>query len=284
MDSKIIDGTKHAADIRADLKIQLVAKFNQLNFAPHFAVVLVGENPASLVYINHKRNDCKEIGIGFTLVHLTETATQEEVAEAVHKLNCDKSVTGILVQQPLPAHINAHEVVCAVAPEKDVDCLHPTNLGLVAMGQGNLLPCTPAGVVELLKREGIPIEGKNSVILGRSNIVGKPLAFLLLQEDATVTICHSKTQNLMEICRNADILIAAIGRPKFVTAEYIKPGAVVVDVGINPIGGKLYGDVDYDSVSKVASYITPVPGGVGPMTRAVLMQNCVRAVLSSLRV
>ena len=275
--TKIIDGKKHAADIRLWIKNQLVGNSDRLKSYPRLAVVLVGENPASMVYIKHKQSDCKEIGIGFELVHLPETATQKEVISAVQELNHRLDITGILVQQPLPKHINTHEVVCAVAPEKDVDCLHPLNLGLVAMGQGNLLPCTPAGVVELLKRENIEISGKNAVIIGRSNIVGKPLALLLTAENATVTVCHSKTQNLAEICRNADILVAAIGSPNFVTADYIKPGAVVIDVGINRVGDKLCGDADYDNVAKVAGYITPVPGGVGPMTRAVLMQNCVKA-------
>ena len=275
MDSSIIDGKKHAASIKADIKKQLDA--SPAKSRPHLAVVLVGDNPASLVYVKHKSNDCKEIGIGFELIHLPETTTEAEVLGIISELNSRPSVSGILVQQPLPSHINTHTVVCSVSREKDVDCLNPTNLGLVAMNRANLLPCTPSGVIELLKRENIEISGKHAVIVGRSNIVGKPLAFMLLNEDATVTICHSKTKNLAEVCRSADILIAAIGKANFITADYVKPGAAVIDVGINRQNDGLCGDVDFESVSNVASHITPVPGGVGPMTRAVLMQNCVRA-------
>jgi len=282
METKIINGTAHAVAIRAEIKKRINACASAA--LPHLAVVLVGENADSLAYIRHKRNACAELGMRFTLHELEEAATQQQVLDILQALNHDKNVHGILVQQPLPAHINTHEIVCAIAPEKDVDCLHPLNLGLVAIGKPRFLPATPAGVIELLKREGIDIAGKNAVIVGRSDVVGKPLAFMLLAENATVTICHSKTQNLEETCRGADILIAAIRDPKYITVDYVKPGAVVIDVGINLVAArkegkkaKLCGDVDYDGVLGIASHITPVPGGVGPMTIAALMQNCVRA-------
>jgi len=301
MSGKIIDGVAHAAAIRKDLfemvKLRKEHYANKRHIAideksgnevfnkqkvnhslpPHLAVVLVGDDPASLVYIKNKQRACEEIGINFSLHTLPKTATQDDVIKTVDKLNKDETVHGILVQQPFPSHISKHEVVLSVATEKDVDCLHPHNLGLVAMGQAHVLPCTPSGVVNLLKRESINIAGKHAVIVGRSDIVGKPLAFMLLAENATVTICHSRTQNLSEICKQADILVAAIGQPKFITDGHVKEGAVVIDVGINRVNDKLCGDVDFEKIIGKASYITPVPGGVGPMTIATLMQNCVRA-------
>jgi len=270
--SKIICGKTHAAAIRKKVKKRV-----DNGAAPHLAVVLVGENPDSLTYIKHKKNDCAETGIHFSLRTLPESATQEAVLQIIDRLNADKNVNGILVQQPLPPQICKNIVEESIDPIKDVDCLHPFNLGIVATGRPRFFPCTPGGIIALLKRENIDIAGKHAVIVGRSDIVGKPMAFMLLNENATVTICHSKTQHLPEICRQADILIAAMRQPKFITADYIKPGAVVIDVGINPIAGKLYGDVDFESVADKASYITPVPGGVGPMTRALLMENCVKA-------
>ncbi|MCL1787464.1 MAG: bifunctional methylenetetrahydrofolate dehydrogenase/methenyltetrahydrofolate cyclohydrolase FolD [Defluviitaleaceae bacterium] len=270
----LIDGKKHAANIRGAVKEQVDGISGP---KPHLAVVLVGENPASITYIKNKRKACEETGIGFSLHTLPEFATQEEVLDTVAKLNEDSGVHGILVQQPLPPQVDKNVIEEAVDPLKDVDCLHPFNLGIVATGRPRFSPCTPGGVVELLKREGIEITGKNAVIIGRSDIVGKPLAFMLLNESATVTICHSKTQNLADICRQADILVAAIGRAKFITADYVKKGAVVIDVGINRENGKLCGDVDFDNVKGRAAYITPVPGGVGPMTIAMLMENCVKA-------
>jgi len=270
--SKIICGKTHAAAIRNAVKKRVCS-----GAAPHLAVVLVGENPASLVYIRNKQKACEEAGIHFSLHMLPETATQNEVLQTVDMLNADKNVHGILVQQPLPSQMDKHAVVSRIDPIKDVDCLHPQNLGLVAMGQSTVLPCTPSGIITLLKRENIEIAGKHAVIVGRSDIVGKPLALMLLNENATVTICHSKTQHLQEICRQADILVAAIGQPKFITADYVKCGAVVIDVGINRIDGKLYGDVDFENVIDKVSHITPVPGGVGPMTIAMLMENCVKA-------
>jgi len=265
MAGKIIDGKKHA--------IAMGTKGSA-----HLSVVLVGDNPASLVYIKNKRLACEKAGIGFALHNLPAESTQEAVIAKVQELN-NSSTSGILVQQPLPPHINNDAVVEAVDPAKDVDCLHPYNLGLVAQNRANFLPCTPAGIVEMLKAEGITITGKHAVIVGRSDIVGKPLAFMLLNENATVTICHSKTENLAEMCRQADILVAAIGKPRFITAEYVKDGAVVIDVGINRVDGKLCGDVDFENVIGKVSHITPVPGGVGPMTVAMLIKNCARAGL-----
>ena len=270
----LIDGKKHAADIRAAVKKQVDAMDGP---KPHLAVVLVGENPASITYIKNKRKACEETGIGFSLHTLPQFATQAEVLDTVGKLNGDANIHGILVQQPLPPQVDKNAVESAVDPMKDVDCLHPFNLGIVATGRPRFSPCTPGGVVQLLKREGIEIAGKNAVIIGRSDIVGKPLAFMLLNENATVTICHSKTRDLADICRRADILVAAIGHAKFITADYVKKGAVVIDVGMNRENGKLCGDVDFENVKGKAAYITPVPGGVGPMTIAMLMENCVKA-------
>lgn len=296
MECKIIDGTQHAAAVRAKVKQNIGNPFSMLSSnvlrpgedvmccipdrtgsAPHLAIVLVGEDPASQVYIKHKKKTCEELGFSFTLRTLPETATQQEVLDVVEALNNNAAINGILVQQPLPPHINTLTIVKSIAPKKDVDCLHPQNLGLVAKGAAQLLPCTPAGVVELLKRENIEIAGKNAVVVGRSDVVGKPLALMLLGENATVTICHSHTQNLEAICRSADILVVAIGKAKFIHGGYVKPGAVVIDVGIHREGKKLCGDVDFDSVVTQAAYVTPVPGGVGPMTVAMLMQNCMRA-------
>jgi len=268
--SKIICGKTHAAAIRADVKKRVINEA-----MPHLAVVLVGENPASLVYIRNKQKACEEVGINFSLHTLPEAVSQDEVLQTIDRLNADKNIHGILVQQPLPPQIDKHAVVLRIDPAKDVDCLHPQNLGLVVMGQSAVWPCTPSGIITLLKRENIEITGKHAVMVGRSDIVGKPLAFMLLNENATITICHSRTQNLQEICRQADILVAAIGQPKFITVDYVKDGAVVIDVGINRIDGKLCGDIDFDNVIDKVSYITPVPGGVGPMTVAMLMKNCI---------
>lgn len=267
--SKIISGTYHAKKIRESIKATPGAK-------PHLAIVLVGDDPASKIYIAHKEKACNEVGIGFSLHALPATATQEAVLALIHELNQDPGTHGILVQQPLPLHINTMAVVTAVLPTKDVDCLHPYNLGLVAAGEGKVLPGTPAGIITMLKEENIPIAGKQAVVLGRSNIVGKPMALMLLRENATVTICHSQTQNLQEICARADILVVAIGKAKYITADYVKPGAVVIDVGTNRTPDGVCGDVDFEAVEEKAAYITPVPGGVGPMTIATLLQNCMR--------
>jgi methylenetetrahydrofolate dehydrogenase (NADP+)/methenyltetrahydrofolate cyclohydrolase len=265
-----INGKMHSEAIRKDIKAR--AKKCKL------AVVLVGDNPASIVYINMKKKACEEVGFDFELFKLPETSTQDEVLALIDKINNDKSITGILVQQPFPAHLNKNEILSRLDPKKDVDCLHPYNVGLAMSGNGKILPCTPAGCISLLKREGIEIEGKHAVVVGRSDIVGKPLALMLLAENATVTLCHSRTKNLAEECRRADILVAALGSPKFITADMVKSGAVVIDVGVNRLDGKkVCGDVDYENVCKIASYITPVPGGVGPMTVAALMENCLKA-------
>jgi len=270
--AKIICGKTHAAAIRAEVKTKAAGKNCML------VAVLVGDNPASIVYINMKKKACEEIGLGFKLENLPENATQAEVLKLIDSLNNDKNVTGVLVQQPFPSQLDKDEILSRLDPKKDVDCLHPYNVGLATTGQGRLLPCTPAGCVELLKRENIEISGKHAVIVGRSDIVGKPLSLLLLAENATVTICHSRTKNLAEECRRADILVAALGRPKFITADMVKPDAIIIDVGVNRLEGKkICGDVDYENCEKIASYITPVPGGVGPMTVATLMENCVKA-------
>jgi len=265
MAGKIICGKTHSAKI-----------INALSQKAHLSVLLVGDDPASKTYIKHKKIACEKAGFGFTAYALPKTATENEVIAKVKDIN-NSATNGIIVQQPLPAHINKNAVVDAIDPSKDVDCLHHKNLGLLTQGREFFLPCTPAGIVHLLKEEGIEIAGKHAVIVGRSDIVGKPLAFMLLKENATVTICHSKTKNLQEICRQADILIAAIGKAKFITAAYIKDGAVVIDVGINRQDGKLCGDVDFEDVLGKVSHITPVPGGVGPMTVAMLLWNCGKA-------
>jgi methylenetetrahydrofolate dehydrogenase (NADP+)/methenyltetrahydrofolate cyclohydrolase len=269
-----IDGKLHSAK----LKNQIREEVSKLPAKPSLAVVLVGDNPASLAYIRSKELSANEIGIRYELHALPESTPQDEVLKLLDNLNADKNINGIIVQQPLPGHISKDAVVTRVAPEKDVDCLHPFNVGKVLTGQDGMLPCTPAGVVYMLKNEGIKLEGKNCVIIGRSDIVGKPLALLMLKENATVTVCHSRTENLAEICGRADILVAALGSPRFVTPDMVKEGAVVVDVGINRLEGrKICGDVDYKACFDKASYITPVPGGVGLMTVAVLMDNCLKA-------
>mgnify|MGYP001140319083 CR=1 FL=1 len=242
------------------------------------AVIQVGNDPASSVYVNNKKKACEKLGITSYEYVLPESTTQEELMQTVKELNERADVNGILCQLPLPKHLDSNAVIDAIAPEKDVDCFSPTNVGLLNIGRGRLSPCTPAGIMDMLEYKNISVSGKHCVVIGRSNIVGKPMSALLLAADATVTVCHSKTQNLKEITKTADVLIAAVGRPKFVTADMVKDGAVVIDVGIHRTeSGKLCGDVDFDSVEPKASYITPVPGGVGPMTIARLMRNTVTA-------
>ncbi|MBO5486169.1 MAG: bifunctional methylenetetrahydrofolate dehydrogenase/methenyltetrahydrofolate cyclohydrolase FolD [Eubacterium sp.] len=242
------------------------------------AVIQVGNDPASTVYVGNKKKACEYIGIHSLSYELPEETTEKELLELVEKLNEDASVHGILVQLPLPAHINEDKVIQTISPKKDVDGFHPQSVGALSIGQPGFVSCTPAGIIQLLKRSGVEIEGKECVIVGRSNIVGKPMALLMLRENATVTVCHSRTKNLKEVTRRADILIVAIGKPKFITKEYVKEGAVVIDVGIHRNAeNKLCGDVDYDDVEPICSAITPVPGGVGPMTIAMLMNNCVEA-------
>lgn len=245
---------------------------------PCLAVILVGDDPASRVYVNNKKKACEFCGIRSLEYVLPAETTEEELIALVKKLNDDKSVNGILCQLPLPKHFDEKKVLNLIKPEKDVDAFHPENVGHIMIGDFNFLPCTPAGIMEMFRFENIDLDGKNCVVIGRSNIVGKPMAMLMLKENATVTICHSRTKNLKEIVAGADVIVAAVGRPNFVTADMVKDGAVIIDVGINRMDdGKLCGDVDFEACKEKASYITPVPGGVGPMTIATLMQNTITA-------
>jgi methylenetetrahydrofolate dehydrogenase (NADP+)/methenyltetrahydrofolate cyclohydrolase len=275
--AKLIDGKAIAARVRAEAALE-TAELKEKGVVPGLAVVLVGNDPASRIYVNNKKKACAEAGIRSEEYTLPETAEQEELMELVRALNGKKEVSGILVQLPLPRGLDEEAVIEAIDPEKDVDAFHPSNAGRVMIGNYRFLPCTPAGIVEMLHREKIAVSGKRCVVVGRSNIVGKPTAMLLLHENGTVTVCHSRTENLKEICREADILVAAVGKPKFVTADMVKPGAVVIDVGMDrDENGKLCGDVDFRAVEPIASYLTPVPGGVGPMTIAMLLKNTVAA-------
>lgn len=255
-----------------------VAQLKEKGIEPCLAVIMVGENPASQVYVKGKVKDCAECGIKSLEIHLPAETTQEELLQKLAELAGDASVHGLLVQLPLSAHIDEKTVIEAIPPQKDVDGFTAVNVGRMMIGEECFLPCTPAGCMEMIRSTGVSISGKNAVVIGRSNIVGKPAAMLLLRENATVTICHSRTENLKQVCANADILVAAVGRAGFVTGDMVKPGAVVIDVGINRNAqGKLCGDVDYDAAAEKAGYITPVPGGVGLMTRAMLMQNTLQA-------
>lgn len=276
--AKIIDGKKISAEIKEELKNE-VAQLKAQGIEGTLAVIQVGNDPASSVYVNNKKKACAYIGINSESFELPEETTQEELLALITKLNADDSVNGILVQLPVPKHIDEKTIINAISPKKDVDGFHPESVGSLVIGQPGFVSCTPAGIIELLKRSNVTIDGKNCVIVGRSNIVGKPMALLMLRENATVTIAHSHTKNLKEICQNADILIIAIGKREFITGDYIKEGAVVIDVGIHrDENNKLAGDVKYDEAEKKASQITPVPGGVGPMTIAMLMNNCVKAM------
>lgn len=276
MAAKIIDGRAVAKAYKEKLALRAQTLIEG-GVTPHLAVVLVGENPASQVYVRNKENACIKAGIRSTVIRLEESCTQEALEEIVEKLNADESVHGILVQLPLPRHLDEARVLKLIDPDKDVDGFHAMNSGRLMNGQKGFVPCTPLGVMELLRAYDIPVEGRHAVVIGRSNIVGKPQAMLLLHANATVTVCHSRTQNLADIARQADILVAAVGRAGFVTADMVKPGATVIDVGINRVDGKIVGDVDYDAVSEVAGYITPVPGGVGQMTIAMLLANTLDA-------
>jgi methylenetetrahydrofolate dehydrogenase (NADP+)/methenyltetrahydrofolate cyclohydrolase len=274
---KIIDGKAIAEQIKQEV-IQEVREIKESGGEPALAVIIVGADPASQVYVGNKKKACEYTGIKSMSYELPEETTEDELIELIESLNQSNSVNGILVQLPLPGHINEEKVLLAIDPQKDVDGFHPYNVGLLSIGTGKLVSCTPAGIIELIKRSGISIEGKNCVVVGRSNIVGKPAALLLLREHGTVTVCHSRTKNLADICRSADILVAALGKPKFIKADMIKEGAVVIDVGIHRLEGKkLCGDVDFDECKDKTSFITPVPGGVGPMTIAMLMKNCIEA-------
>ncbi len=274
----IIDGKQISKQIKDELKEQ-VAAYRAQGTEIALAVIQVGNDPASTVYVGNKKKACEYIGIQSVSYELPEETTEEELLAIIDKLNHDDSIYGILVQLPVPKHINENHIIRAIDPKKDVDGFHPQSVGALSIGQAGFVSCTPAGIIQLLKRSGIAIEGKECVVLGRSNIVGKPMAMLLLRENGTVTVCHSRTRDLKEVTRRADILVVAIGRPKMIDASYVKEGAVVIDVGIHrDENNKLCGDVDYASVEPVASAITPVPGGVGPMTIAMLMHNCVEAV------
>ncbi|MBO7375070.1 MAG: bifunctional methylenetetrahydrofolate dehydrogenase/methenyltetrahydrofolate cyclohydrolase FolD [Lachnospiraceae bacterium] len=278
--AEIIDGKAISAQIKDECK-EKVAKLKAEGKEVCLAVIQVGNDPASSVYVGNKKKACEYIGAKSLAYELKEETTNEELLELIDKLNNDDSVNGILVQLPLPRHLNEDEVLKRINPDKDVDGFHPVNVGRLSIGEKGFVSCTPAGIIQLLKRSNVDIEGKECVVIGRSNIVGKPMAMLMLRENATVTICHSRTKDLKEVTKRADILIVAIGKPKMIDASYVKEGAVVIDVGIHrvdPNSKKLCGDVDYDSVEPIASKITPVPGGVGPMTIAMLMNNLVNSV------
>ncbi len=275
---QIIDGKKISQEIKDELR-EKMAELKQKGESRCLAVIQVGDDPASSVYVNNKKKACEYIGIDSESYHLPEETTEKEMLELIDGLNRKPEVNGILVQLPLPKQIDEDKILLAISPEKDVDGFHPVNVGNLSIGRPGFVSCTPAGVIQLLKRAGIEIEGKECVVLGRSNIVGKPMAMLLLRENGTVTVCHSRTKDLKEITKRADILVAAIGKPKFIDADYVKEGAVVIDVGIHRNeNGKLCGDVDFESVAPHCAAITPVPGGVGPMTIAMLMNNCVEGI------
>ena len=274
MKAQLIDGKLISAEIKAEAAEEAAALKAQ-GIEPCLAVVLVGDNSASKVYVSNKQKACEAVGIKSVSHVLPGETTEEELLKLIDELNADKSVHGILVQMPVPKHIDDRKVIMAISPDKDVDCFHPVNVGYLHTGAKGFLPCTPAGIIELIKRSGHSIEGKHCVIIGRSNIVGKPVAMLLMQENGTVTICHSKTKDLAGICRGADIIVSATGKVNTVTADMVKEGAIIIDVGMNRNAeGKLCGDVDFENVKEVAGAITPVPGGVGPMTIAMLMKNC----------
>lgn len=279
MSATLLNGKELAAKKREQMK----SKIEQLaaeNVIPGLAVILIGDNAASQTYVRAKQKACAEVGIYSELIERPDSITEQELLAEIDRLNEDPAIDGILVQLPIPAHISEQAVIERIAPNKDVDGFHPINIGKMMTGEKTFLPCTPYGVVEMLKEAAIDLEGKHAVIVGRSNIVGKPVGQLLLNENATVTYCHSRTKNMRNLTTQADILIVAIGRPKFITAEDVKEGAVVVDVGINRVDGKLCGDVDFDGVKEKASYLTPVPGGVGPMTITMLLENTIQSAES----
>lgn len=286
---EILDGKKISAEIKAEIKAEVEKIKAEGRRAPHLAAVLVGDNGASVTYVNSKVRSCEEVGFDSTLIKFPDTVSQKELLDKIAELNDDPAIDGFIVQLPLPAHIDEKLVTESISPDKDVDGFHPVNMGRLALGQGRLVPATPAGIIELISRYGIATRGKNAVVIGRSNIVGIPVSLLLSGKypagDCTVTICHSRTENLPEITRRADILVAAIGNPHLVTADMVKDGAAVIDVGITRVpdaskksGFALKGDVDYQNVAPKCSYITPVPGGVGPMTIAMLMKNTLTAM------
>lgn len=274
--SRLIDGKVISAAVKERVKNE-VAQLSGKGITVGLAVIIVGEDPASKIYVANKKKACEALGIISEEYALPESTTEKELLGLIDTLNAKKSINGILCQLPLPRHLDEKRIINAISPEKDVDAFHPVNVGRIMIGDYDFVPCTPAGIMEMLAYENIETEGKRCVVIGRSNIVGKPMAMLLLHKNGTVTICHSKTRNLKEICLGADILVAAVGKAKFVTADMVKEGAVVIDVGMNRENGKLCGDVDFEAVKDKASAITPVPGGVGPMTIAMLMQNTLTA-------
>ena len=276
--AEIIDGKYVSSVIRSKTAEEIVEFKSKTGVVPGLAVVIVGDNPASLVYVRNKKKACEQVGINSYEIALPADVSEAELIAEVNRLNGDPAVHGILVQLPLPAHINEEAVINTIDPRKDVDAFHPSNVGKIMIGNYTFLPCTPAGIMDLLEYYNVNVSGKKCVVLGRSNIVGKPMAHLLLEKNGTVTVCHSRTANLKEEIKAADILVVAIGKPEFVKADMIKPGAVVIDVGINRTAdGKLVGDVDFAAVSELASYVTPVPGGVGPMTITTLLKNTLTA-------
>ncbi|MBE6625261.1 MAG: bifunctional methylenetetrahydrofolate dehydrogenase/methenyltetrahydrofolate cyclohydrolase FolD [Ruminococcaceae bacterium] len=282
--AQIISGKVVSTQVREELKAQTQEMIEKHGIRPGLAVIIVGDDPASKVYVNNKEKGCAEVGYYSEVYRLPAETTQDELLALVKKLNCDDKIHGILCQLPLPKHLDENEVILAIDPEKDVDAFHPVNVGRIMIGDYSFLPCTPAGVMRLIESTGVDITGKECVVIGRSNIVGKPQAMLLLHKNATVTICHSRTKDLASVTRRADILVVAIGKADFVTGDMVKDGAIVIDVGMNRrADGKLTGDVDFASVEPKASYITPVPGGVGPMTISMLLTNTMTAAKNSLK-
>lgn len=276
--ANIIDGKAVSAKVKEEIAKETAAIKAKYGISIDLAVVIVGDDPASRIYVNNKKKACETVGFTSYEYALSADTTQEELLQLIDKLNKDDNVNGILVQLPLPKHLDEKAVINSISPEKDVDAFHPVNVGKIMIGEYSFLPCTPAGIMELIASTGVDIKGKECVVVGRSNIVGKPMSMLLLHQSGTVTICHSKTNDLAEHCRKADILVVAVGVPRLVTGDMIKDGAVVIDVGMNRLeNGKLCGDVDFDSAKEKASFITPVPGGVGPMTIAMLMKNTLTA-------
>lgn len=276
--AEIIDGKAVSSALREEIKRKTEKFIAKKGIRPGLAVIIVGDDPASKIYVSNKEKACAQVGFYSDVYRLPENTTEQELLALIGKLNGDEKIHGILCQLPLPAHLDPEKVILEISPEKDVDAFHPVNTGKIMIGNYDFLPCTPAGVMKLIESTGTDISGKECVVVGRSNIVGKPQAMLLLQKNGTVTVCHSKTRNLGEVTRRADILVVAIGKPDFITADMVKGGAIVIDVGMNrKPDGKLTGDVDFDGVSKKASFITPVPGGVGPMTITMLLQNTLTA-------
>lgn len=274
---ELINGTEIAKLVKEQVKREVKKLKTEQNIIPGLAVIIVGEDPASKLYVESKKKACEAIGIYSEVIAFSEDVTQMDILETIDELNCDPKISGILVQMPLPKHIDESEIILAIKSKKDVDGFHPINMGKLAIGEPDFVPCTPLGIMELIEQSKIEVEGKECVVIGRSNIVGKPTALLMLQQNATVTICHSRTKGIEGIIKRADIVVVAIGKPNFLKGYMLKHGAVVIDVGINRLDGKVIGDADFESISKVAGYATPVPGGVGPMTIAMLLKNTVKA-------